>query len=358
MRICIISGRAFLFETSTDLRKAHSMPKEIHNITVLGDGAWGTALAQLAVTNTHNVTVWGHDADYLDQMQQKKENFKFLPGVSLSPMLEYTSDMKYAVAKADLIICAIPTIFLRQSFAGMEGIIPENTGVISVVKGIEQETLLRPTQIIAECLKCKRIGVLAGPSHAEEVSRGCPTTVVVASEDEELTHEAQEALKTPLFRVYRGGDPLGIELSGALKNVMALTAGACAALNLGDNATAALLTRGLAEMTRLGVAMGADVSTFYGLAGLGDLVVTCFSEHSRNRRFGYEAVKSDSRKYALESHEYIAEGYFTAKSAYDLSKKYNVEMPIIEQINRVLFEDHNPRTAVFELMGRSVGAES
>ncbi len=334
------------------------MPKEIHNITVLGDGAWGTALAQLAVNNTHNVLMWGHDADYLEQMRARKENFKFLPGVSLSPMLDFTSDMKLAVAKADLIINAIPTIYLRKSFEGMNGIIPEGTGIISVTKGIEQETLKRPTEIIAECLGCKRIGVLAGPSHAEEVSRGCPTTVVIASADEDLTVEAQEALKTPLFRIYRGLDPIGIELAGALKNVMALTAGACAALNLGDNATAALLTRGLAEMSRLGLAMGADLTTFYGLAGLGDLVVTCFSEHSRNRRFGYEAVKTDSRRFALESHEYVAEGYFTAKSALDLAKKYNVEMPIIEQINRVLFEDHNPRTAVFELMGRSAGTES
>lgn len=333
------------------------MAKEIRNVTVLGDGAWGTALARLAVANTRNVTIWGHDAAYLEEMRAKKENFKFLPGVALSPLLDFTSDFDLAVKKADLIISAIPTIYLRQSLKNHEGKIPAGTGIVSVTKGIEQGSLELPTKIIGDLLQCKRIGVLSGPSHAEEVSRDCPTMVVVASDDPDLPGEVQTALRTPMFRIYKGVDPLGMELAGALKNVMALTAGACAALNLGDNALAALLTRGMAEMTRLGVAMGADPKTFSGLAGFGDLIVTCFSEHSRNRRFGYEAVKSDSRKFALESHAYVAEGYFTAKSALDLSRKMGVEMPIIEQVNRVLFEDHDPRQAVIELMSRSAGQE-
>lgn len=326
--------------------------REIHNITILGDGAWGTALARVAVLRTHNVTLWGHDAEYLEQVRARKENFKYLPGVSLSPLLNYEADFDKAVRKADLVICAVPTIYLRTVLSPHRGAIPPNVGVISLTKGIEQGTLKRPTEIIAECLGVARVGVLSGPSHAEEVGRDCPTTVCVAADDPTLAEEAQSALVSPMFRIYIGNDPKGMEIAGALKNVIALTAGACLALNLGDNAIAALLTRGLAEMTRLGVALGADAQTFYGLAGLGDLVVTCFSEHSRNRRFGYEAVKSDSKRFALESHSYVAEGFFTAKSAFELGKKLGVEMPIVEQINRVLFEDHDPRRAVLELMTR------
>lgn len=331
--------------------------KEIHNITILGDGAWGTALARVAVLRTHNVTLWGHDAAYLEEMRTRKENFKFLPGVSLSPLLNYTADFSQAIKKADLIICAIPTIYLRSVLSKHHGKIPDSVGIISVTKGIEQETLKRPTEIIAECLGAKRIGVLSGPSHAEEVGRDCPTTTVVAADDKLLAQETQEALVSPMFRIYLGDDPIGMEIAGALKNVIALTAGACLALNLGDNTIAALLTRGLAEITRLGVALGGDPKTFYGLAGLGDLVVTCFSEHSRNRRFGYEAVKTDSKKFALESHSYVAEGFFTAKAAGDLAKKLGIEMPIIEQINRVLFADHDPRRAVLELMTRETKKE-
>ena len=333
------------------------MSKEIYNITVLGDGAWGTALARVAVSNTHKVTMWGHDPEYLEYMKENKENTKFLPGVGLSPMLAFESDMGKAVESADLIISAIPTIFIRQSMENKKGIIPEKAGIISVTKGIEQKTLMRPTEIIQELLGHKRIGVLAGPSHAEEVARDCPTMVVVGSEDDSLAQLVQEALSLPMFRIYRGSDPLGMEIAGALKNVMALTAGACEAMNLGDNLIAALLTRGLAEMIRLGVALGAKAETFYGLGGFGDLVVTCFSEHSRNRRFGYEALKTNSHKFALESHDYIAEGYFTSKSALDLARKHNISMPIVEQVNRVFYEAHDPRKAVIELMSRKAGTE-
>lgn len=330
---------------------------EIQNITVLGDGAWGTALARVAVANTHKVTMWGHDKEYLDEMRAKGENTKFLPGVPLSPMLSFESDMAKAVESADIIISAIPTIFMRSSLKGKKGIIPANAGIISVTKGIEQETLMRPTEILRDLLGHENIGVLAGPSHAEEVARDCPTMVVVGANNEEFAKKVQESLMSPMFRIYRGNDPLGMEIAGALKNVMALTVGACTAMNLGDNLIAGLLTRGLTEMVRLGVALGANAETFYGLGGFGDLIVTCFSEHSRNRRFGYEAMKTNSHRFALESHDYVAEGYFTSKSALDLAKKYNVEMPIVEQVNKVFYEAQDPQKAIIQLMSRKAGTE-
>ncbi len=330
---------------------------EIQNITVLGDGAWGTALARVAVANTHKVIMWGHDKDYLETMAAKKENVKFLPGVPLSPMLTFEADMTKAVADADIIISAIPTIYMRSSLEGKQGIIPAKSGIISVTKGIEQGTLLRPTEILRELLEHDNIGVLAGPSHAEEVARDYPTMVVVGADNPEFASKVQHALMSPMFRIYTGADPKGMEIAGALKNVMALTVGACTAMNLGDNLIAGLLTRGLAEMVRLGVALGADPQTFYGLGGFGDLIVTCFSEHSRNRRFGYEAMKTNSHKFALESHDYVAEGYFTSKSALDLARKHNVEMPIVEQVNKVFYEAKDPQKAIIELMSRKATTE-
>ena len=330
---------------------------EIQNITVLGDGAWGTALARVAVANTHKVTMWGHDKAYLDEMAAKGENFKFLPGVPLSPMLSFENDMAKAVEDADIVISAIPTIFMRSSLEGKKGIIPEKAGIISVTKGIEQGTLMRPTEVLCELLGHNNIGVLAGPSHAEEVARDCPTMVVVGADNKEFAVKVQQALMSPMFRIYTGNDPKGMEIAGALKNVMALTVGACEAMNLGDNLIAGLLTRGLTEMVRLGVALGANPETFYGLGGFGDLIVTCFSKHSRNRRFGYEAMKTNSHKFALESHDYVAEGYFTSKSALDLAKKHNIEMPIIEQVNKVFYEAKDPQKAIIELMSRKAKTE-
>ncbi len=330
---------------------------DILNITVLGDGAWGTALARVAVANTHKVTMWGHDKAYLDEMVQRRENFKFLPGVPLSPMLSFENDMEKAVSKADIIISAIPTIYMRSSLEGKKGIIPSSAGIISVTKGIEQNTLMRPTEIIRELLGHDNIGVLAGPSHAEEVARDCPTMVVVGADNDDFAAKVQKALMSPMFRIYTGTDPKGMEIAGALKNVMALTVGACEAMNLGDNLIAGLLTRGLAEMVRLGVALGANPETFYGLGGFGDLIVTCFSKHSRNRRFGYEAMKTNSHKFALESHDYVAEGYFTSKSALDLANKLGVEMPIVEQVNKVFYEAKDPQKAIIELMSRKAKTE-
>ncbi len=330
---------------------------DILNITVLGDGAWGTALARLAVANTHKVTMWGHDKAYLDEMVKRRENFKFLPGVPLSPMLSFENDMVKAVNEADIIISAIPTIYMRSSLEGKKGIIPSSAGIISVTKGIEQNTLMRPTEIIRELLGHDNIGVLAGPSHAEEVARDYPTMVVVGADNDDLSAKVQKALMSPMFRIYTGSDPKGMEIAGALKNVMALTVGACEAMNLGDNLIAGLLTRGLAEMVRLGTALGANPDTFYGLGGFGDLIVTCFSQHSRNRRFGYEAMKTNSHKFALESHDYVAEGYFTSKSALDLANKLGVEMPIVEQVNKVFYEAKDPQKAIIELMSRKAKTE-
>lgn len=333
------------------------MSRAIRKLTILGDGGWGTALACLACDNGLATTMWGHDPIYLQVMEGSRTNPKFLPGIRMPAALRYEPNIRKAVDGSDLILSAVPTIFLRSSYKDLAGAIPEGVGVISVTKGIEQGTLLRPTQILAEVLGCTRLGVLAGPSHAEEVARGCPTTVAVASEDADLAIETQDALRGPTFRVYTGDDPVGMELGGALKNVLALTAGACLALDLGDNAVAALVTRGLSEMMRLGVRMGAKPETFYGLAGLGDLVVTCFSHHSRNRTIGFEAVKSHSIRHALDAHETVPEGVYTSRAVVELAQKLDLELPIFEHVAKVLWEDLDPREAVISLMGREAGSE-
>lgn len=322
------------------------------SIAVLGDGGWGTAAALVLCEAGSRVTMWGHDPAYLDRMSKARENSLFLPGIPLPPSLSFEADLERATQDAELVLVAIPTVFLRKSLAGHAGAIPEGIGVVSLTKGIEQESLQRPTEIISELLGTRRVAVLSGPSHAEEVARRCPTTVVASSSDHDLAVQAQSALMTPSFRVYTSEDPVGVELGGALKNVIALAAGAVTGLGLGDNAMAALMTRGLAEMTRLGVALGADARTFAGLSGMGDLVVTCSSEHGRNRRVGIAIGEGRKLDEILGETNQVAEGVNTAASARALAGRVGVEMPIVEAVYQVLYRGKEPRAAVTELMTR------
>ena len=321
-------------------------------VAVLGDGGWGTAAALVLCEAGARVTMWGHDPAYLARMGTERENALFLPGTPLPDALSFEADLAAATRDADLVLVAIPTVYLRGALAGHEGAIPEGVGVVSLTKGIEQKTLERPTEMITELLGTPRVAVLSGPSHAEEVARRCPTTVVVSSRDHDLAVLAQSALMTPSFRVYTSEDPVGVELGGALKNVIALAAGAVTGLGLGDNAMAALMTRGLAEMTRLGVALGANARTFAGLSGMGDLIVTCSSEHGRNRRVGIQIGQGRKLDAILSETNQVAEGVNTAASARALARRVGVEMPIVEAVYDVLYGGKDPRAAVTELMTR------
>lgn len=321
-------------------------------MTVLGDGGWGTAVALVLLEAGHRVTLWGHDRAYIERMRAERENSVFLKGIPLPASLRLDSDIVAACEDAEIVFVVIPTIYLRASLAGRGAAIPRGAGVVSLTKGIEQGTLLRPSEVLRECLGCERVAVLSGPSHAEEVARRQPTTVVVSSADAALAEAAQAALMTPRFRVYTSTDPLGVELGGALKNVIALAAGAVIGLGLGDNAMAALMTRGLAEMTRLGVALGADARTFAGLSGMGDLVVTCSSTHGRNRRVGIEIGRGRKVADILAEMSQVAEGVHTTAAARALGERTGVELPIVAQVDRVLHEDKPPLEAVIELMTR------
>lgn len=322
-------------------------------ITVIGDGGWGTAVALVLAENGHPVRMWGHDPAYLEEMTSTRENRLFLPGVPLPESLHFEPDIDAAIAGSHLAFVAIPTKFLRQSLERASRPPDPRTGFVSLTKGIEIGTRLRPSQIIEETLGAGRVAALSGPSHAEEVARRKPTTVVVASADEQLVLDAQQALMTPRFRPYTAPDLLGVELAAALKNVIALAAGMCTGLELGDNSMAALLTRGLAEMTRIGVALGAEPSTFSGLSGMGDLVVTCTSRHGRNRAVGIELGKGRSLDDVLAGMNQVAEGVTTAVAARALGESVSIELPIVEVVNRILYEGLDPMEAVTELMTRA-----
>jgi glycerol-3-phosphate dehydrogenase (NAD(P)+) len=326
-------------------------------VTVVGDGGWGTAVALVLAEKGQRVVMWGHDPAYLERMRASRENRLFLPGIRLPEALTFEPDLDAAIAASPLVITAIPTKFLRASLERSKRPVPAETGFVSLTKGIETGSLARPTQILAECLGAQRLGVLSGPSHAEEVARRKPTTVVVASDDPQLAGEAQQALFTDRFRPYTAEDTLGVELAGALKNVIALAAGIATGLELGDNTMAALLTRGLAEITRLGVALGAEPSTFSGLSGMGDLVVTCTSSHGRNRSVGIELGRGRPLQEILAGMSQVAEGVTTAPAAQALGDKAGVELPIVQQVCRVLYEGLDPMQGVGELMTRSPKAE-
>ena len=323
-------------------------------ISVIGSGGWGIALTILLHKNGHDLTIWSFDKKEAEELKKTRQNKTKLPNILLPEDIKVTDDLREAVDNKDILILAVPSKAIRSVSKSLKNIIKDNQIIVNVAKGLEEDTLETMTDIIEEELKDKnpKVAVLSGPSHAEEVGRGIPTTCVVSAHNKELTLYLQNVFMNPSFRVYTSPDMLGVEIGGALKNVIALAAGIADGLNYGDNTKAALITRGIKEISALGVAMGGEQSTFYGLTGLGDLIVTCASMHSRNRRAGILLGQGKTLDEAIKEVNMVVEGVYSAKSALMAAKKYNVEIPIIEQVNAVLFENKNAAEAVNELMIR------
>ncbi|MFQ5648798.1 MAG: NAD(P)H-dependent glycerol-3-phosphate dehydrogenase [bacterium] len=323
---------------------------------IIGSGSWGTALARILHLNGHQIFLWDRDAELMKTLQTERVNKKYLPNFVLPPDLYIEPDLKTAVQGKDGLIMAVPSHGVRSVINQFPGV-PEGTYVVSVAKGIENETLLRVSQILAERFDERRIAVLSGPSHAEEVSRDVPTVVVSASKNPATARWLQDAFMRPTFRVYTHHDVIGVEIGAALKNIVAVAAGIIDGVGGGDNTKAALLTRALAEITRLGTKLGAESLTFAGLSGMGDLIVTCMSRHSRNRYLGEQIGKGKTLEEVLSEMVMVAEGVKTTRSAYELARKHQVEVPIITEAYNVLFQNKNPKDAVYDLMTRAAKVE-
>ena len=326
-------------------------------IGIVGSGSWGCAMAWLLGNNSHRVTLWTHKKEYLDMFVKYHENTDRLPGVKLPDNIRYTLSLEEAVKGKDIIVCAVPSKAIRETAGKLKNCIADGQIIVVLTKGIEEGTLKTMTEVVEEVVPQAKVAALSGPTHAEEVGRGLPSTIVAATRDEETAKYIQQQFNTPVFRVYTSTDILGVEIGAALKNVIALAAGMSDGLGYGDNTKAALITRGIAEITRLGVAMGADQATFYGLSGIGDLIVTCSSVHSRNRKAGFYMGQGMTYKEAMDKVHQVVEGVYSAKAAYELSKHYHVEMPVVAQVNQILFHNKPVGEAVSELMGRDLKQE-
>lgn len=321
-------------------------------ITILGAGSWGVALAMLLDSNGHDVTVWSLMEEEVTMLKEHREHRKNLPGIRLADSICITGELEDCLKEAQMIVFAVPSRFVRSTANLAKAYMNPEQIIVNVGKGLEDETLYTLEQVLKDELEGNRVTVLSGPSHAEEVARNIPTSVVVASDDEDVVHLVQAAFMNENFRVYGSTDVIGVEMGGSLKNVIALAAGISDGLGFGDNTKAALMTRGMAEISRLGLAMGGDIKTFNGLSGMGDLIVTCTSMHSRNRRAGILIGKGYSLEEAVKEVQMVVEGVYAAKAALELAKKYHVEMPIIQEVNDVLFNGKSPRVAVSHLMER------
>ena len=321
------------------------------NVTILGGGTWGIALAQLLDKNGHDVKVWSALEKEIKVLSETHTH-PGLPGVVLSEKITYTLDDKEAVTGADLLVMAVASAFTRRTANRLSPYVAKGQKIVAVAKGIEEDTLMTQADIVSDEIPQADVAVLSGPSHAEEVSKFMPTTVVVGSENKETAKFIQNLFMCDVFRVYTSSDVLGIELGSSLKNVIALAAGISDGLGYGDNAKAAIITRGIAEMSRLGTAMGGKAETFAGLTGIGDLIVTCDSMHSRNRRAGILIGQGKTMKEAVDEVQQVVEGIYSAKAALALARKYHIQMPIVEQVNEVLFEDKKALDAFNELMNR------
>lgn len=330
------------------------------SIGVIGAGSWGTTLADLLAKKGHEVILWAYEADLVKEMTTTGVNAAFLPGIKLSSRLRYTNSLQEVATGKDIILCVAPTQVFRSVITGVLPHITEGTLLVNAAKGIELDTLMTISQISAELLPPSiyaNFSVLSGPSFAREVALEMPTAVVAAAPDATVARKIQEAFSTPLFRVYTNSDMVGVELGGSIKNVIAIAAGISDGMGLGYNPRAALITRGLAEIARLGLALGGHSATFAGLAGMGDLVLTCTGDLSRNRTVGMQLGEGKKLKEILAGMHMVAEGVKTTESTYHLARKLGVEMPITEQVYQVLYEDKTPRQAMMELMNRGLKAE-
>lgn len=326
-------------------------------IAVIGSGSWGTAISVVLATNGHSVYLWSYFKEESEQLQTDRENKAFLPGVILPENVTCTHSLEAAIAGAELVVLASPSHTVRNVSRSIAPYLKPDQPLLNIAKGLETDTQLRLSEVIRQEIPHNPIAVMSGPSHAEEVGRFLPTTNVVASEEERLLPFIQDIFMNKVFRVYTNPDIVGVEVGGALKNVIALCAGISDGCGFGDNTKAALMTRGITEIARLGVAMGASPTTFFGLTGIGDLIVTCTSMHSRNRRAGILIGQGKSLEETLTEIKMVVEGVKTTEAAYALSKKLQIEMPIVEQMHAVLFDGREPKTAAQELMQREKKSE-
>ena len=327
-------------------------------VGVLGAGSWGTALAILLHDNGHDVTVWSIDPKEVEMLSKKREHVSKLPGVHISEEIMITNEMEEAIKGKDFLVLAVPSIFTRSTAAKMKPYVVDGQMIVDVAKGIEEDTLMTLSQQISQEIPQADVAVLSGPTHAEEVGRKLPTSCVIGAKTKKTAEYLQSAFNSKVFRVYTSPDMLGIELGGSLKNVIALAAGIADGLGYGDNTKAALITRGIVEIGRLGVKMGGEFESFCGLTGIGDLIVTCASVHSRNRKAGYLMGQGKSMEEAMKEVNMVVEGVYSAKAAAKLAQKYEVPMPIVDEINKVLFEGKDPKQAVDDLMLRESKIEN
>ncbi|MGB7604025.1 MAG: NAD(P)H-dependent glycerol-3-phosphate dehydrogenase [Lutisporaceae bacterium] len=325
----------------------------MYNISIIGAGSWGTAIAILLAKKGCNVVQWVRRKELCDSIKETKENIAYLPGVVLPSNIDISSDLEYCCKRSDILVIAAPSHAVREVVQGMKPYTNKEQIIVNLAKGIENESLMRMSQVIEETLPSNKVVVLSGPCHAEEVARDIPTTIVSSARERKIAEYIQDVFMTPKFRVYTNPDMIGVELGGALKNIIAIGAGINDGLGFGDNTKAAIMTRGIVEISRLGGSMGAHEITFAGLSGIGDLIVTCTSMHSRNRRAGIAIGEGKSLEEVLGATNMVVEGVKTTKSAYELACKMGVDMPITQEIYNVLYNKADVKNSVINLMMRA-----
>ena len=326
-------------------------------IGVIGAGSWGTALSVVLANNGNDVLIWSIVEAEIEMLKEKHEHVDKLPGVKLSDAIDFTTDIEKTVKESDILVLAVPSVFTRSTAKLMAPFVKDNQIIVCVAKGIEEDTLMPISDVVEQEIPKADVAIMCGPSHAEEVGIGLPTTVVAGAKTKKTAETIQDLFMNKVFRVYTSPDILGMELGGSLKNVIALAAGMADGLGYGDNTKAALITRGIAEVSRLALAMGAKTETLAGLTGIGDLIVRCESKHSRNRKAGMLMGQGYTMEEATKEVKMVVEGIYSAKAAAKLGKEYNVSMPIIEEVNKVLFENKPVKDAVQELMLRDKRVE-